>query len=129
MSKCTSSELKIAAVVGKSTYRVGQDPMVGLRVTDVGSTPCAADLADKQIVLKVYNGVSRVWGSHDCQVQPGKKERTLGVNAPVLASVSWSGETSQPKCAGTRQHVGAGTYTLYATLSGTTGTAARFTIG
>lgn len=125
---CRSSDLKVAAVVEQQTYHVGQDPMVGLQVTNVGPAPCAQNLADKEIVLKVYNGVSRVWGSHDCEVQPKPKVRTLAVGAPVLASVSWSGETSQPRCAGTRQHVGAGTYTLYASLSGETGTAARFTI-
>ena len=43
-------------------------------------------------------------------------------------SITWSGLTSQPKCAGTRQRVGAGTYTLYASLAGHEGTAAQFII-
>ena len=128
VQKCSRTDLDIAAVVGEQSYRVGQNPTVELKVTNVGSAPCAQDLADKQVLLKVYNGVSRVWGSHDCQVQPGKKVRTLAVGAPVLETVSWSGETSQPGCAGTRQHVGAGTYTLYASLAGKAGTPARFTI-
>ena len=50
------------------------------------------------------------------------------VHRPVQVAVTWSGLTSQPKCAGTRQRVGAGTYTLYAVLSGKTGTAKQFTI-
>jgi hypothetical protein len=54
--------------------------------------------------------------------------RTLAVNQPVRVSIIWSGLSSQPNCAGTRQRVGAGSYTLYALLAGHVGTAAQFTI-
>ena len=86
------------------------------------------DLADAQIVLKVYNGESRVWGSHDCEVQPGKDPRVLSVGRAVRVSITWSGLTSQPHQCTSRQRVGAGTYTLYATLAGHTGTATQFSI-
>lgn len=125
---CAAKDLQIAAVVGKTSYRVGDKPELELQVTNTGSKPCVQDLADKQVVLRVYNGESRVWGSHDCQIQPGTNKRTLAVNTPVRVAISWSGLTSQPNCAGTRQRVGAGTYTLYAALSGKTGKATQFTI-
>jgi hypothetical protein len=125
---CKASALKVAAVVDKPSYRVGQQPMLLLQVTNIGSAPCVQDLADDQVELRVYNGESRVWGSHDCTVQPGVADRTLAVNQPVRVSVVWSGLSSQPKCAGTRQRVGAGTYTLYALLSGKEGTAAQFSV-
>ncbi len=103
-------------------------PMLELQVTNVGKAPCVQDLADKQIVLKVYNGESRVWGSHDCATQPGTQLRTLAVNNSVRVTITWSGLTSQPDNCKSRQRVGAGTYTLYASLSGKTGKAAQFTI-
>ena len=109
-------------------YKVGASPMLEMQVTNVGKAPCVQDLADKQIVLKVYNGESRVWGSHDCATQPGSQLRTLAVNTSVRVTISWSGLTSQPNNCSSRQRVGAGTYTLYATLSGKTGKAAQFTI-
>jgi hypothetical protein len=118
----------VAAVVGKPTYHVGDQPILELQVTNTGPQPCVQDLADKQIELRVYNGESRVWGSHDCQIQPGTNDRTLAMNTPVRVAITWSGLTSQPNCAGTRQRVGAGTYTLYALLSGKTGKATQFTI-
>jgi hypothetical protein len=102
--------------------------MVLLQVTNTGSAPCVQNLADSQVELRVYNGESRVWGSHDCTVQPGVSDRTLAVGQPVRVSVVWSGLSSQPKCAGTRQRVGAGTYTLYALLSGKEGTAIQFSV-
>jgi hypothetical protein len=100
-----------------------------MQVTNAGSTPCVQDLADKQIVLMVYNGESRVWGSHDCAVQRGSQLRTLGAGSSVRVTITWSGLTSQPNNCKSRQRVGAGTYTLYASLSGKTGKAAQFSIG
>jgi hypothetical protein len=125
---CDAKQLAITAVVGQSTYHVGEQPLLELQVINTGSLPCVQDLADKQIELRVYNGESRVWGSHDCQIQPGTNPRMLAVNQPVRVAITWTGLTSQPNCAGTRQRVGAGTYTLYAVLSGHTGKAAQFTI-
>lgn len=125
---CDPTKLSVNAVVGAPSYHVGDQPVVELQVTNPGPKPCVQDLADKQIELRVYNGESRVWGSHDCQIQPGTNVKTLAVNQPVRVAITWSGLTSQPNCAGTRQRVGAGTYTLYALLSGRTGKATTFTI-
>jgi hypothetical protein len=125
---CAAKVLAVSAVVGRSTYHVGDEPLLELQVINTGSAPCVQDLADRQIELRVYNGESRVWGSHDCQIQPGTNPRTLAVEQPIRVAITWSGLTSQPNCAGTRQRVGAGTYTLYALLSGKTGKATTFTI-
>jgi len=125
---CTTSQLIVQAKTSKSAYSVGTEPVLMLQVTDKSTVPCTQNLADSQIVMRVYNGVSRVWGSHDCTVEPGTDIRTLAVGQPVQISIVWSGLSSQPKCAGTRQRVGAGTYTLYVSLSGQDGTAAQFAL-
>src|SRR3954447_702988 len=126
---CATKDLKVSAVTAKSTYAVGDQPLLELEVANTGKTACVQDLADKQVELKVYNGESRVWGSHDCKVEPGTSPRMLAPNTPVRVAITWSGLSSRPSCAGTRQRVGAGTYTLYGALSGKTGHAAQFTIG
>jgi hypothetical protein len=126
---CRTADLAVAAVTGKDSYKVGDQPLLELQVTNTGAGACVQDLADKQVELKVYNGESRVWGSHDCKIQPGTEVRTLAPNQPVRVAITWSGLSSRPGCAGTRQRVGAGTYTLYAVLAGKTGTAAQFTVG
>ena len=125
---CTPGQLQVQAVVGQPQYAIGAQPVLTLQVTNEGALPCTQDVADSQIELRVYNGASRVWGSHDCQIQPGVDVRTLLTGHPAGFSIVWSGLSSQPQCAGTRQRVGAGTYTLYAALSGHDGTAAQFTI-
>lgn len=125
---CSGTALRISAVAGAVAYQVGAQPVLMLQVVNPGPKPCTQNLADSQVELVVYNGESRVWGSHDCEVQPGTDLRTLVVGQAVRVSITWSGLSSQPKCAGSRQRVGAGTYTLYARLSGHVGTAAQFSI-
>lgn len=127
-AQCTATQLRVSAGTGASAYKVGDSPMLFLQVVNAGSKPCVQDLADRQVELRVYNGESRVWGSHDCKIEPGSTLRTLPVGQPVRISITWTGLSSQPGCGGTRQRVGAGTYTLYPYLSGRVGTVAQFSI-
>ena len=99
-ARCSSSQLSVAAVTNKKSYAVGDRPVLMIQVSNKGPQPCVQDLADRQIVLRVYNGESRVWGSHDCQIEPGTDDRTLEVGRAVRRSIVWSGLSSQPKCAG-----------------------------
>ncbi|MGH8860733.1 MAG: hypothetical protein ACRDVG_05775 [Jatrophihabitantaceae bacterium] len=124
---CAAEHLDLSAAVEHPSYSVGASPVVSILIKNLSAAPCVQDLADKQIVLSVYNGESRVWGSHDCKTQPGTDERTLNARASVRISIVWSGLSSQPGCQ-RRQRVGAGTYTLYASLAGRQGRAAQFTI-
>lgn len=125
---CVGAQLTITAATGAPTYQVGKEPTLILEVTNNGPAQCTQDLADSQIELRVYNGAARVWGSHDCKIEPGTDVKTLAVATTVGVQVVWSGLSSQPKCAGTRQRVGAGTYTVYAYLSGVQGVPAKFTM-
>lgn len=126
---CSPASLGLAAASDKKKYSVGEQPVLAIVVTNKNVAACVQDLADPQIVLRVYNGESRVWGSHDCVVVPGTSEQTIMGKASVQVSVDWTGLSSRPGCKGARQRVGAGTYTLYASLSGHEGKAAQFTIG
>lgn len=125
---CKVAALALAAASDRPKYAVGDQPVFSILVTNNSGAPCVQDLGDPQIVLRVYNGESRVWGSHDCKIVPGTDDRTLSGKSAVRVSVAWAGLSSQPKCAGTRQRAGAGTYTLYASLAGREGKAAQFTI-
>ena len=125
---CSPQQLRLTAVASTSSYQVGDQPVLGLQVTNTAATPCVQDVADSQIELRVYNGASRVWGSHDCKIEPGVIERTFNPGQPAVFTITWSGLSSQPQCAGTRQRVGVGTYTLYASLAGHQATAAQFAI-
>jgi hypothetical protein len=120
--------LSLAAASDHPSYSVGASPVLSIVVQNTSSDACVQDLADPQVVLRVYNGESRVWGSHDCKIEPGTDDRTLMPGSAVRVSIVWSGLSSQPNNCANRQQVGAGTYTLYASLSGREGKAAQFTI-
>jgi ABC-type phosphate transport system substrate-binding protein len=125
---CVPSVLKVAAVTQAGGYRVGQQPELAIEVTNTGTAPCIANLSDSQIELIVFNGASRVWGSHDCQVEPGTSPVTLMAHKPVRRSIQWTGLSSRPECAGSRQRVGAGVYTLRVHLGKMESADAKFTI-
>jgi hypothetical protein len=125
---CQFSQLSVAAATNAASYPAGAKPQVAIVVTNRGPGPCVQDLADAQIELRVYNGSARVWGSHDCQVQPGTSLSTLPVGQQIRRAIEWSGLSSRPGCAGVRTRVGAGTYTLYAYLAGHGGTTSRFSL-
>ncbi|MGX7677680.1 hypothetical protein ACSMXN_02145 [Jatrophihabitans sp. DSM 45814] len=123
---CTPAQLTITASTNAPTYVVGATPELALVVTNKGPRPCIADLSDAQIELRVFSGSARIWGSHDCQVEPGTSKQTLPVGRPTTRVIEWSGLSSMPGCAGVRQRVPAGTYTLFALLSGQQGKPATF---
>jgi hypothetical protein len=125
---CVPSVLGVAATTPQKKYRVGQQPELDIQVTNTGEAPCIADLSDGQIELLVYNGESRVWGSHDCQVEPGTSPMTLTPRQSVKRSIRWTGLSSQPHCAGGRMRVGAGSYTLRARFAGIEGRPANFSL-
>jgi hypothetical protein len=128
-ARCKVKQLGLAAESDQTHYAMSQNPQLSLLVTNKGSEPCVQDLADPQVILSVYNGEARVWGSHDCKIEPGTNDQTLMPGRSVRVSITWSGLSSKPHCAGTRQRVGAGSYTLYATLAGNEAKSAQFTIG
>lgn len=125
---CTAAQLSIAASTSAASYPAAAKPVVAIVVTNIGTAPCVQDLADGQIELRVFNGSARVWGSHDCAIQPGTADAVLPVKQPIRREVQWSGLSSQPACAGTRTRVGAGTYTLHALLAGREGKTTTFTL-
>ncbi len=128
VTACTKAQLKVSAASDAASYPAGAQPDLSLVVVNAGPAPCIQDLADSQIELRVYAGSARVWGSHDCQVQPGTSPQRLPVGQTIRRSIQWSGLSSQPGCAGTRQRVPAGTYTLYPLLGGVQGKASQFVL-
>jgi len=122
------SDLSVQAASDKQSYTMAETPKLALVVTNTGSAACVQGLADSQIELRVFSGSARVWGSHDCAIEPGTSLETLPVGQPIRREIAWSGYSSQPGCAGTRTRVSAGNYSLFALLSGKQSAAAAFAL-
>lgn len=125
---CTAADLRIQAASGKPSYAVNSSPDLYLVVTDISTTPCRQDLADKQIELRIFTGDVRVWGSHDCVTEPGVSVVTLKPGAPVRRGIIWSGQTAAPDCPDNRLVAQAGTYSLVALLAGKTSVPVTFAL-
>lgn len=125
---CVPTSLQLTAVTSAPSYTVGSEPQLSLQVTNTAMAPCTQDLADAQVELTVFNGDARVWGSHDCKIEPGTAVSTLAPNQPVKLSITWTGLSSQPGCTAQRVRVAAGTYTLHASLAEMEGATAQFTL-
>jgi hypothetical protein len=125
---CAVGDLTVAAATAKKSFAVKSKPGLSMLVTNTSASPCKLDVADKHVEWRVYSGDVRVWGSHDCSVQSGTNVVNLTARQAIRLSISWSGLTSAPKCAGTRLAVQAGTYKLYAYLNGKASPAVTFTV-
>ena len=89
------------------------------------SDPFNPERADHAIVETIEIATS----GEDCDACVRKLRPVLiRSQASVRVSITWTGLSSQAHCAGTRQRVGAGTYTLFASLAGREGAATQFTI-
>lgn len=113
---CKDGALALRVVPAQPAYRVGQQPVLGLEVRNTSRTPCVRDLGAAQQEIVLYQGSIRLWSSNDCYPEGATDTRVLKPGVAQSFSVTWSGLGSQPKCAGTRARVGAGTYQLVGRL-------------
>jgi hypothetical protein len=103
--------------------------VLSLVVTNTGGAPCVRDLdAAKQAVAVVREVGDGLWGSNDCSPGDTDDVRTLAPGEEAVFSVTWSGRTSMPGCAGQRTTVPPGSYQLLARLDGIVSDPVPFTL-
>lgn len=125
---CPDAVLRLVVSPAQPAYLVGQAPVLRLQVRNVGTVACTRDLGAALQEVLLYHGTTRLWSSNDCYPEG---ERDVEVMQPGVLrsfSVTWSGLSSQPRCAGTRTRVGAGTYALVARLGSLTSPRAPLTL-
>jgi hypothetical protein len=113
---CADSALRLTVAPQQAAYRVGQTPVLDLRVRNVSTVACVRDLGAALQEIVLYQGSQRLWSSNDCYPEGARDSQVLRAGAVESFSVTWSGLGSRPKCAGTRTRVGAGSYTLVGRL-------------
>jgi hypothetical protein len=113
---CQDRALKLTVRTVAAAYRVGDKPVITLTVQNVSTATCTRDLGAAQQEIVLYAGTTRLWSSNDCY--PGGERNVQALSPQELAtfSVTWSGLSSRPRCAGTRTRVGPGSYTLIGRL-------------
>ncbi|TSD95622.1 hypothetical protein FOS14_17615 [Skermania sp. ID1734] len=116
--QCPDQSLALKATVGQPTYPAGQKPQFGMVITNISTAPCQRDLGAglQQMLVYSIDGTQRIWSNTDCFPSNTPDVRTLNPGQQAVFKVEWSGETSQPQCAGDRVPVQPGAYTVVAQL-------------
>jgi hypothetical protein len=109
---CPDRALRVTVAPARAAYPVGGLPVIVLSVQNVSAATCTRDLAASQQEVLLYRGGTRLWSSDDCYPSDGRDVQALAPGERDRFSVTWSGLSSRPRCAGTRTRVGAGHYTL-----------------
>ncbi len=121
--------MKLVATTGAPTYRQGQQPVLGVSVTNTGPVGCTRDLSGNLQVFSVYTAAGlRVWSTADCFPGQGTDIRTLAAGTNVQYSVKWSETTSNPGCSAARVPVPVGRYQVRVQIGSLQASAAALTI-
>lgn len=115
---CTDQSLSVVLYTDKPTYKVGDQPVFTLAVTNGGLAECTRDIGKsaQNVIVRSLDGTRTLWSARDCSplrsvnnvvFQPGQQERD---------TVNWSGTTSTPGCQTPRQPIPPGAYRAIAKI-------------
>ncbi|MFE3442125.1 hypothetical protein ACFXNW_03755 [Nocardia sp. NPDC059180] len=128
--QCSDQSLAVKVTVAQPTYRVGEQPVFGIVITNISADACTRDMGSglQQVSVHTLDGQRRLWASTDCYPDGEPDQRTLKPGEQAAFTVTWTGNTSQPECAGERLQVPAGAYNVVAQLGAIRSAAEPFNI-
>jgi hypothetical protein len=116
--QCADQSLAIKVSVGQPTYQMGEEPVFGIVITNISGAPCTRDMGSglQRVSVHSLDGGRQLWASTDCFPDGDPDVRTLDRGEQAAFTVTWTGATSQPECAGERVQVPAGAYNVVAQM-------------
>lgn len=116
--QCADQSLAIKVSVGQPTYQIGEEPVFGIVITNISGAPCTRDMGSglQRVSVHSLDGGRQLWASTDCFPDGDPDVRTLDRGEQAAFTVTWTGATSQPECAGERVQVPAGAYNVVAQM-------------
>ncbi|MDV8055768.1 MULTISPECIES: hypothetical protein [unclassified Rhodococcus (in: high G+C Gram-positive bacteria)] len=116
-NQCPDQSLAIKVTPEKATYRLGEEPVFTVVITNIGSTECQRDVgAGLQQALVYTLDNQRIWSNVDCFPNAASDLRTFKPGEQAGFTVKWSGTNSVPGCGEERIPVGVGAYQAIAQL-------------
>ncbi|MCW4385390.1 hypothetical protein OH146_06340 [Salinibacterium sp. SYSU T00001] len=110
---CRTENLTIEAITDSDAYAAGVNPQIGMRLTNVGTTPCILDVTPSRQVYEIGSGDETYWLSSDCQQEAAEAMVTLEPNEPQSTTlIPWDRTRSAP-CDNSTQPVPAGDATYH----------------
>lgn len=113
---CPDQSLAVKVTVGQPTYKAGDQPVITIVLTNISTAACSRDMGSglQQVWVQSLDGQRKLWSNTDCDQGGPADVRTLNGGQQAAFTLTWSGTTSQPGCAGDRVPVPAGGYAVVA---------------
>lgn len=129
---CAPEALHVTLTADAESYIIGQaQPTFQVTITNVGDVICLADGGTAAVALMVLSGEDRVWNSMDCTANAVSRPLLMepGISDDRFTD-TWNLHRSTEGCPdpGAEPVVGPGTYTVTATVGGTSSPAVVFTL-
>lgn len=113
---CGDDVIAVTAGSAQPQWPAAGKPVLLMTVTNAGTTACTRDVGLSQQEWGIFDGQTRLWGSNDCQFEPGTDVRALQPGEQVTLQVQWTGMSSDPECAQPRNRLTPGQYQLRAKI-------------
>jgi len=119
---CNPDSISLEAVTDQGEYQAGIQPLISMKITNLGTTACTINAGTDAQVYTIVSGPDEIWNSVDCQTGAAPGEVTIepGVdNALATTPFAWDRTRSaEDTCDTERPEVaaGGGTYRLAVAL-------------
>ncbi len=113
---CDLNLVTVAASTDAGSYAAGQNPVLGLKVTNGGATPCQVNVGTSQMEFQVTSGPDRIFSSRDCQATSEDLVKTILPGKSETANFVWQRNRTTEGCSVVNAKPGAGTYVFTASL-------------
>lgn len=125
---CQPQDLSVSGATDQTSYGAEQDPVLELRIENVGEDPCRANVGTSQQVFTVTSGSDRIFSTEDCQVEGEDVQMTLEPGVQESARFTWDRTRRGRDLGAFRSRPGAGTYRLVVSLGEITAQPVAFTL-
>ncbi|POH59311.1 hypothetical protein [Arthrobacter glacialis] len=115
---CDEAGIKVTATVDKPAYGPEEFPVLTLRVTNSGKSPCDINVGTSQMEFQITSGEDVIFNSMHCQLDATDLVKNLAPGASETANFVWKVKRSAPGCAKVAVEPGrsGGTYAFVAKL-------------
>lgn len=96
---CDEAGIKVSAAVDKPSYGPADFPVLTLRVTNSGKSPCDINVGTSQMEFQVTSGDNVIFNSMHCQLDATDLVKNLAPGASETANFAWKVKRSAPGCA------------------------------
>lgn len=122
---CPASSIQVTPSITNGI--AGQPIEIDLALSTT-QTACTFAMSGSNVAIKILSGGNSLWTSQDCSNVVPAGSITLRNAAPMTVSLSWDGHQSSGSCGATNPWVGPGTYSVIASVIGSTPTTANFSL-